>query len=136
MVYHTQNYWVFGLFPSSGILGPRKHDVSETGSVSVLRCGGKMPTQLGPLERIEVSSVWHLNWSWQESGQGLDEQNSQKKYWESTTGLRQAKGLIAGPSARRTKDLLKLNKRPVKMGGRTIYRTLSPKRAPFQTGVD
>jgi hypothetical protein len=37
----TQNYWVFGLFPSSGILGSRKHDVSETGSVSVLRCGGR-----------------------------------------------------------------------------------------------
>jgi hypothetical protein len=32
-----QNYWVFGLFPSSGILENRKHDFSETGSVSVLR---------------------------------------------------------------------------------------------------
>jgi hypothetical protein len=31
-----------------------------------------------------------------------------KKYWESTTGLKQAKGLIS--SARRTKDLLKLNR--------------------------
>jgi hypothetical protein len=41
MVYHTQSYWVFGLFPTSGILGIRKHDVSETGSVSVLRCGGR-----------------------------------------------------------------------------------------------
>jgi hypothetical protein len=29
----------FGLIPSSGILGTREHDVSETGSVSVLRCG-------------------------------------------------------------------------------------------------
>jgi hypothetical protein len=37
MVYHTQNYWVFGLFLSPGILGTRKHDVSETGSVSVIR---------------------------------------------------------------------------------------------------
>jgi hypothetical protein len=33
-----------------------------------------------------------------------------KKQWESLTGLRQAKGLISGPSARRTKDLLKLNR--------------------------
>ena len=33
-----------------------------------------------------------------------------KKYWESITGLRQAKGFIAGPSARRTKDLLRLNR--------------------------
>jgi hypothetical protein len=30
MVHHTQNYGVFGLFPSSGILGATKHDVSET----------------------------------------------------------------------------------------------------------
>jgi hypothetical protein len=28
--YNTQNYWVLGLFPSSGILENRKHDVSET----------------------------------------------------------------------------------------------------------
>jgi hypothetical protein len=27
MVYNTQNYWVLGLFPSSGILQNRKHDV-------------------------------------------------------------------------------------------------------------
>jgi hypothetical protein len=31
------------------------------------------------------------------------------KQWESASGLRQAKRLILGPSARRTKDLLKLN---------------------------
>jgi hypothetical protein len=35
-----------------------------------------------------------------------------KTLWESTTGLKQAKGFIPGPSARRTKDLLKLNNRP------------------------
>jgi hypothetical protein len=50
-------------------------------------------------------------------------------------GLEQAKGLIPGPSARRTNDLLKLNRR-IKIGGRNIYRTLSPKRAPFQTVID
>jgi hypothetical protein len=33
-----------------------------------------------------------------------------KTQWKSTTGLKQAKGLISGPSARRTKDLLKLNR--------------------------
>jgi hypothetical protein len=32
MVYNTQNYWVFGLFLSSGILENRIHDVSEIGS--------------------------------------------------------------------------------------------------------
>jgi hypothetical protein len=33
-----------------------------------------------------------------------------KKHWESTTGLKQANGLMSGPSARRTKDLLQLNR--------------------------
>jgi hypothetical protein len=33
-----------------------------------------------------------------------------KGYWESTTGLREAKRPIQGASARRTKDLLKLNR--------------------------
>jgi hypothetical protein len=33
----SQNYCVFGLFPSFGILGNRGHDVSETGSVSIFR---------------------------------------------------------------------------------------------------
>jgi hypothetical protein len=33
-----------------------------------------------------------------------------KPYWESTTGFKQVKGLISGPSAKRTKDLLKLNR--------------------------
>jgi hypothetical protein len=33
----SQNYCFFLLIPSSGILENRKHDVSETGSVSVLR---------------------------------------------------------------------------------------------------
>jgi hypothetical protein len=55
MVCHTQNYWVFGLFPSSGIIGTRKHDVSETGSVSVFRCRGKIPTQMGPLDRANLN---------------------------------------------------------------------------------
>jgi hypothetical protein len=32
MMYNTQDYWVLGTFPSSGILETRKHDVSETGS--------------------------------------------------------------------------------------------------------
>jgi hypothetical protein len=36
-VFYKQEYWVFWTFPSSGILETRKHDVSETGSVSVLR---------------------------------------------------------------------------------------------------
>jgi hypothetical protein len=33
-----------------------------------------------------------------------------QEYWESLTGLRQTKGLIEGPSAKRKKDLLRLNR--------------------------
>jgi hypothetical protein len=56
MVYHNENYLVFGLSPLSGILGNRKHDVSETGSVSIFRCGGgKTPTHLGPLDRVNLN---------------------------------------------------------------------------------
>jgi hypothetical protein len=36
MVYNTQIYWVFGLYPLSGILETRKQKVAETGSVSDL----------------------------------------------------------------------------------------------------
>jgi hypothetical protein len=36
MVCNTQNYWVFRLCPSSGIQKTREHNISETGSVSVL----------------------------------------------------------------------------------------------------
>jgi hypothetical protein len=35
VVYNTQNYWIFGLCPSSGILEIRIH-VLETGSASIL----------------------------------------------------------------------------------------------------
>jgi hypothetical protein len=51
MVHNTKNYWVFGLFPSSGPLD----DVSETRSISVLRRGEKAPTQLGALERPNLN---------------------------------------------------------------------------------
>jgi hypothetical protein len=36
-----QNYLVYGLCTSSRYLNTRKHNVLETGSVSVLRCGGR-----------------------------------------------------------------------------------------------
>jgi hypothetical protein len=60
LVYNTQRYWVFGLCPSSGYFlnNNEKHNVSETGSVSVLRWG-KTPTQLGPLERPNLN-----HWCW------------------------------------------------------------------------
>jgi hypothetical protein len=36
-VSYSQSYWGSGLCPASGILKARKHNVSETGSVCVLR---------------------------------------------------------------------------------------------------
>jgi hypothetical protein len=59
-----------------------------------------------------------------------------KEYWESLTGLRQAEGLIQGPSARRTKDLLRLNRDQLRWVVGLLNRTLSPKRIPFQIGTD
>jgi hypothetical protein len=57
MVYNTQNYWVFGLSPLPRILRTTKeHDVSETGSVSILRWRGeKTRTLLCPLERSNLN---------------------------------------------------------------------------------
>jgi hypothetical protein len=62
MVNNTQNYWIFGLCPSSGILETRKH-VSETGSVSAFRWDGRTPTQLGPLERANLNH-WTMTIPW------------------------------------------------------------------------
>jgi hypothetical protein len=55
-----QKCWVFGLFPSTGILGTRKHDVSETESVSVLRCGGGrhlLSLVTGPVSEIKCVAL-------------------------------------------------------------------------------
>jgi hypothetical protein len=61
MVYNTQIDWVFGLFTSSGTLENKNHDASETGSVSVLRWGGKTTTQLGPLWRANLNQSTTLS---------------------------------------------------------------------------
>jgi hypothetical protein len=45
MVYNTQNCWVFGLCLSTGVQQTRKHNVSETGSVSVKWEGVKTPLE-------------------------------------------------------------------------------------------
>jgi hypothetical protein len=56
MVYNTQNYWVFGLWPSSIIPETRKHNFSETGSVSVLRWRGEDNYSVGSLRKNEPQS--------------------------------------------------------------------------------
>jgi hypothetical protein len=43
----VQNYLVFGLSPRSAILRNRRHDITETGSVSVFRCGGEDTYSIG-----------------------------------------------------------------------------------------
>jgi hypothetical protein len=57
MVYNIQNYWVFGLCPSFGILKTREHNFSETWSLSILRWegGGITRTLLGPLDKANIS---------------------------------------------------------------------------------
>jgi hypothetical protein len=55
------------------------------------------------------------------------------KQWESRIGLKQENGLISGPSARRSKDQLKLNRDQLRW---TIYRALSSKRKPIQIVTD
>jgi hypothetical protein len=64
MVYNTQNYWVLRLCPSSGILETRKHNVAETGRVSILRWGGRhisvgsvFPSSGGGGRHISVGSA-------------------------------------------------------------------------------
>jgi hypothetical protein len=51
----SQNFSVSRLCASSGILNISKHNVSETGSVSVLRGGRRRHTLLGHLERANLN---------------------------------------------------------------------------------
>jgi hypothetical protein len=54
-VYNTQNYWVFGLFPSSGILENRKH--GRFGNWICFRPqvkGGEDTYSVGPLRMSQL----------------------------------------------------------------------------------
>jgi hypothetical protein len=55
MVHDTQNYWVFGLRQSFGILETREHSVSENRSVSVLRRVGRHLLRWVPSRRANLS---------------------------------------------------------------------------------
>jgi hypothetical protein len=55
MVYSTQNYWVFRLCISSGILKVRKHNFRKLDLFLSSGEEGKTPTQLGPLERANLN---------------------------------------------------------------------------------
>jgi hypothetical protein len=57
-----------------------------------------------------------------------------------TLGIRdwtqRGKGTYTSVLCQKNKGSVKIKQRPIKLGGRTIYRTQSPKRTPFQTGID
>jgi hypothetical protein len=45
------------------------------------------------------------------------------------------KGTFTRALCQKNKESVEIKQRPIKMGGRTIYKTLSPKKTPFQTGI-
>jgi hypothetical protein len=57
MVYNTQNYWGSGPHPSSGILETKRHEVLETGSVSVLRRWDEDMHLVGSLQSLDPLSL-------------------------------------------------------------------------------
>jgi hypothetical protein len=59
-----QNYWGLLLCRSSSILETGKHNVSDSGSVSISRWGGNTPTLLGSTERdSNISSFQNIVFS-------------------------------------------------------------------------
>jgi hypothetical protein len=46
------------------------------------------------------------------------------------------KGTYTRALCQKNEGSVEIKHRPIKMGGRTLYRTLPPKRAPFQIGID
>jgi hypothetical protein len=59
------------------------------------------------------------------------------KQWESTTELlKQAKGLISGPSVRRTNDLLKLDRDQLRWMVELFTGHVSSKGTPFQIWIE
>jgi hypothetical protein len=55
MVYKTQNYWVFGLCPSSGILEAKNTTFWKMDLFPSSGEGEVTPTLLGPLERANLN---------------------------------------------------------------------------------
>jgi hypothetical protein len=55
MVYSTQDYWVFGFFPSSGVLGSRNTTFRKVDLCPFSGEGEETTTQLGSLERANLN---------------------------------------------------------------------------------
>jgi hypothetical protein len=69
------------------------------------------------------------------NSQGLDEKKSQK-----TLGIHSrtqtGKGTYTRALCQKNEGSVEVKQGPIKMGGRTIYRTMSPKRTPFEPGTN
>jgi hypothetical protein len=61
MVCHTQNYWGFGHFPSSGVLGTKKTRRFRNWISFRPQVWGKTPTHLGPLDRANLNHCIQLS---------------------------------------------------------------------------
>jgi hypothetical protein len=64
--FFSHNNRVLGLFPSSGILESRKHAVSETGSLSVLKRGGRHLLSWVPEKELTSITGPDLAWGLKE----------------------------------------------------------------------
>jgi hypothetical protein len=51
----SENHWLYGLWPSSGILTAKKHNVSELDMFQSLREWRETPTLLYPLEKPNLN---------------------------------------------------------------------------------
>jgi hypothetical protein len=65
MLYNTRNYKFLDFVhrPVFYKIENSSFNVSETGSVSVLRSGGRTPSQLGPLERGNLNHYFVEYWT-------------------------------------------------------------------------
>jgi hypothetical protein len=79
--------------------------------------------------------MWDLNQGCQKIGQEMEEQKSNKTMvihnW-----TQRGKGTYTRTLLPEEQRSVEIKHRPIKMDSRTIHRTLSPKRTPFQTGID
>jgi hypothetical protein len=76
---------------------------------AVRRVVKQLPVEM-LLQCSSASSCMRARSGMEEHYTGRQHSTSFVLHWECVTGLTQTKGLILGPSARRTKDLLKLNR--------------------------
>jgi hypothetical protein len=76
--------------------------------------------------QLELTRKWSKDWMNRNHKKTLGSHN-----WTQT-----GKGIYTRPLCQKNKEYVEVKQRPVKIGLRTIYRTLTPKREPFQTGID